>query len=307
MINRRQFAGAAAAFTLAGQLKSAPDSHGFVKSICSVIFPPGKPVVDFFPAVKSAGFDGVELRLGDDIKIDATADDLAKIRDASKTSGVAIASIWVSEPLSAAPLNHPSAEVRAKGVAAIQRACEIAGEVGCGALLLYPGRLGSGPRFDVGYEATWERFTAELKKCLPAAEKHKVLLTPENVWNKFLVSPLEMRAFIDQFHSPWMRSHFDIGNVMQFGYPQDWILTLGPRIARVHVKDYKLSGRAEQGRFVDLLQGDVNWKEVMAALVKVGYKGFLSPEISYDRNATDQLKTVSKQLDTILAMGVGLA
>jgi Sugar phosphate isomerases/epimerases len=153
----------------------------------------------------------------------------------------------------------------------------------------------------VGYEATWERFTAELKKALPAAEKNRVLLTPENVWNKFLVSPLEMRAFIDQFHSPWMQSHFDVGNVMQFGYPQDWILTLGSRIKRVHLKDYKLSAKAEQGRFVNLLEGDVDWKEVMAALVKVDYRGTLSPEIGHDPNDPDQLKKVSAQLDKIIS------
>jgi hexulose-6-phosphate isomerase len=89
---------------------------------------------------------------------------------------------------------------------------------------------------------------------------------------------------------------------MQFGYPQDWILTLGPRIKRMHVKDYKLSARAEQGRFVDLMEGDVDWKEVMAALVKIGYRGFVSPEIGHDPNDADQLKKVSRTLDKILAL-----
>jgi hexulose-6-phosphate isomerase len=129
-----------------------------------------------------------------------------------------------------------------------------------------------------------------------------VILVLENVWNKFLVSPLEMRAFVDQFKSPWVGTQFDTGNVMQFGYPQDWILTLGPRIRRVHVKDYKLSARAEQGRFVDLMEGDVDWKEVMAALVKIGYRGFVSPEIGHDPNDADQLKKVSRTLDKILAL-----
>ena len=108
----------------------------------------------------------------------------------------------------------------------------------------------------VGYEDTWQRVTASFRAAVPHAAACKVIITPENVWNKFLVSPLEMRAFVDQFQSPWLQTHFDIGNVMQFGYPQDWILTLGPRIRRVHAKDYKLSARAEQGRFVDLLEGD---------------------------------------------------
>jgi len=107
---------------------------------------------------------------------------------------------------------------------------------------------------------------------------------------------------VDQFDSRWLKSYFDVGNVVLYGYPQDWILTLGSRIKRIHMKDYKLSTRGEQGRFVGLLEGDVDWKEVMAALVKVGYHGSLSPEISYDAKEPDQLKKVSLALDKILAM-----
>jgi len=129
-----------------------------------------------------------------------------------------------------------------------------------------------------------------------------VVLTMENVWNKFLLSPLEMRSFIDQLHSPWLQSHFDMGNVMQFGYPQDWILTLKSRIKRIHVKDYKLSARAEQGRFVPLFEGDVDFKGVMQALVAVDYRGFLSPEYGYEASDPNYLKTLSEKLDKILAM-----
>jgi hexulose-6-phosphate isomerase len=111
-----------------------------------------------------------------------------------------------------------------------------------------------------------------------------------------------MRSFVDQFKSPWVQAFFDIGNVMQFGYPEDWILTLGGRITRVHLKDYKLSTRAEQGRFVGLMEGDVNWKAVMAALVKVGYRGWLSPEIGHDPSDPDQLKKLSATVDKILAL-----
>ncbi|MES1262689.1 MAG: sugar phosphate isomerase/epimerase family protein, partial [Acidobacteriota bacterium] len=200
------------------------------------------------------------------------------------------------------PLNSPEAAVRAKGVADIERATEIAATVGCGALLLVPGRVGSGPKLLAGYEETWKLFTGELAKCLPAAEKHEVVLTPENVWNKFLLSPLEMRSFVDQFKSPWFAAHFDMGNVMQFGYPEDWIHTLGRRIKRVHVKDYKLSNRAEQGHFVPLLEGDVNFAAVMKALVETGYRGFLSPEIDYDSKRPDQLMHVAAQLTRILDM-----
>jgi hexulose-6-phosphate isomerase len=211
-------------------------------------------------------------------------------------------SFWVSRPFDKTPLNHPDPAVRAQGVAALTKGIELAQQLGSGAVLTVPGRLGVGAQFNYGYQETWDRFTAELKKIIPVAAKHKVVVTPENVWNKFLVSPLEMKAFVDQFRSPWIQTHFDIGNVMQFGYPQDWILTLGPRIKRVHMKDYKLSTRDEQGRFVNLLEGDVDWKSVMAALVKVGYQGYLSPEIGHDRNDPDQLAKVSKALDRIVSM-----
>jgi hexulose-6-phosphate isomerase len=89
---------------------------------------------------------------------------------------------------------------------------------------------------------------------------------------------------------------------MEYGYPEDWVLTLGQRIKRVHVKDFKLASGSQPAHFADLLEGDVNWKAVMAALVKIGYQGFLSPEIGYDARRPDQLKTVSAALDKILAM-----
>ena len=128
------------------------------------------------------------------------------------------------------------------------------------------------------------------------------MLTPENVWSKFLVSPLDMRSFIDQFHSPWVRSHFDIGNVMQFGYPQDWIRTLGARIQRVHLKDYKLAAGGVQGRFVPLLEGDVQWKEVMGELVKIGYRGSCSAELGPDAGDPQLLQKTSRAVDRILAL-----
>jgi L-ribulose-5-phosphate 3-epimerase len=295
-MNRRTFlAGAAAVPTFA----SGPQ---FVKSICSIIFRPGTPPAECFRLAKNAGFDAVELRMVEDISLDSTPDQMKQLADDAHKAGVAIASMWVSRPFVTSPLNSPDPAVRAQGVAALEKSIELARIAGCGALLLYPVRLGMGPKLQVGYQDTWDRLTAELRKAIPAAQRAKVILTPENVWNKFLVSPLEMRAFVDQFHSPWLQTHFDIGNVMQYGYPQDWILTLGSRIKRVHVKDYKLSARAEQGRFVGLLEGDVDWKAVMAALVKVDYRGFLSPEIGYEAGDPDQLKKVSLALDKILAM-----
>jgi L-ribulose-5-phosphate 3-epimerase len=281
---------------------SAQSSPRFTKGICSVIFPKEMPRAECFAQAKSAGFDAIELAIGTDLALDATRDDVRRLADSAHKAGLQIATLWVSEPLHQNPLNSPDAAVRAKGVDAIRKAIAIATDLDCGAILLYAVRLGNGPRLEIGSQDTWDRYTAELTKLVPDAERAKVFLNPENVWNKFLLSPLEMRTFVDQFHSPWVGAHFDTGNVMLYGYPEDWILTLGPRIKRVHIKDFKLAARNEPARFVDLLQGDVNWKAVMAALVKIGYNGFLSPEIGYDPKQPDQCKQVSLALDKILAM-----
>ena len=290
-VARRQFLGVLAAAGLA----SAAGPR-FKKSICSVIFPPKTPLERMFADAKAAGFEAMELRL--DVDLLRAAD----VGSMAKDHGIEIASLWVSQALGQHPLNSPDAGVRALGVADIERALDVAAGLGCGALLLVPGRVGNGARLFAGYEDTWQRFTAELTKCIPLAASRQVLLTVENVWNLFLMSPLEMRSFVDQFHSPWVMAHFDMGNVLRFGYPEDWVRTLGPRIRRVHVKDFKLQQGMQAGHFVPLLTGDVNFQAVMTALRETGYQGYLSPEIEHDPNQADQLANVSKQLDRIIAL-----
>ena len=259
-------------------------------------------VEEMFAAARDAGFTGIEFPLGEIIPIDTPPDRLARIADAAGKAKCTIVSLWCSGPLSRNPLNSPDAALRAKGADVVRRAIDICAALRCEALLLVPGRLGSGGRLDVGYEDTWNRVTETLRTVVPYAAGKKVCVTPENVWNKFLVSPLEMRNFVDQFRSPFLQTHFDVGNIMQYGFPQDWILTLGPRIRRVHLKDYKLSARAEQGRFVGLLEGDVDWKAVMAAFVKTGYRGFLSPEYGFDTAEPGQIRKISAAVDKILEM-----
>ena len=299
-MNRREVL----ALPLAAAAFSAPaqTSPRFIKGICSIIFPKEMPRAECFAQAKSAGFDAIELAIGNDLSLDISHDDARRLADAADKAGIRIATLWVSEPLHENPLNSPDPAARARGVDAVRRAIAIATDLNCGALLLYAVRLGNGAKLEVGSQDTWDRYTAELTKVIPDAAKAKILLNPENVWNKFLLSPLEMRSFVDQFHSPWVGTHFDAGNVMQYGYPEDWILTLGKRIKRIHFKDFKLAGRGEAAHFADLLEGDINWKAVMAALVETGYNGFISPEIGRNARQTDQLKQVSAALDKILAM-----
>lgn len=293
-VGRREFLAAAPAWM-------AQSNPLFLKSICSGVFPPDTPLEERFRLARNAGFEGIEIRLDAMFPPSATKQQAAQIADAANRRQMSIVSLWVSSALEVSWLNHPDPAIRAKGVTIVHQAIDLARQVDCGAVLIVPGRLGNGATFLYGYQDSWDRITAEFRKLIPHAAGARVCLTPENVWNKFLLSPVEMKTFVDQFQSPWLQAHFDIGNVMQFGYPQDWIRTLGSRIKRVHVKDYKLSTRAERGRFVDLLEGDVDWKEVMAALKAAGYRGYLSPEYGPNPAQPDRLLRVSKALDTILA------
>ncbi len=296
-MNRREL------FTLAGGAALAPSSGArFRKGIWCMAFPRTMPYLDCFRQLRNAGFEGMDLQLGQHVKLSSTTGEVKRLADDARKAGVTIVSMYAAEGLNDNPLNHASPEVRARGVAAIEKAIGIAAILDHCPLLLVPGRLGSGAKFQFGYEETWDRTAAELRKVAPIAAAAKVVIGPENMWNKFLLSPVEMRRYVDQFKSPWFKVHFDVGNPMQYGYPQDWILTLGKRITRVHLKDYKLSARSEQGRFVDLLEGDVDWKQVMAALKEVGYTGFLSTEAGHNPNDPDQLKKISRAVDRILEL-----
>jgi hexulose-6-phosphate isomerase len=124
----------------------------------------------------------------------------------------------------------------------------------------------------------------------------------EEVWNKFLLSPLEFAGYVDSFKSQWVRAYFDVGNVVQYGYPQDWIRTLNKRIVKLHFKDFKVLKDAAPNQrtteWVNLREGDIDWKEVYKALAEIGYKGTATVELSGGDAA--YLKDVNKRLEAIL-------
>jgi len=130
----------------------------------------------------------------------------------------------------------------------------------------------------VPYDLAYERAHAFIAAALPLAAQHRVHLAIENVWNKFLLSPLEMRAFVDSFGSEWVGSYLDIGNVLATGYPEHWIPILGPRLRRVHFKDFRRAVGTIHG-FVELLSGDANWPAIVAALRAAGYSGWIAAEM----------------------------
>jgi L-ribulose-5-phosphate 3-epimerase len=299
-MNRREFSTAIAASLAALTLDAQPSkSPRFRKGITSGNFPKGKPLADCFAEAKAAGFEGVELAMGDQLHLNTPDDDLKRLADAARKNDITIVNVWVSGAIADTPLNAADPKVRAQGVAGLKRGIKMAKLLGTDSILVVPGEVGWGTKMEYGYEATWERVSAEMPKVIPDAEQAGVYLNFEEVWNRFLTSPLDMRRFVDQFHSKHIAVHFDVGNILQYGFPQDWIAILGSRIKRVHLKDYKLDG-FKRGQFVPLLEGSVDWQAVMSALVKTGYRGFMTPEYGSETS----LNEISAAWDKIAAMAV---
>ena len=149
------------------------------------------------------------------------------------------------------------------------------------------------------YHDAWTRSQTQIRKLIPLARESGVVIAVEEVWNKFLLSPLEFARYIDEFKSPWVKVWFDVGNVVLYGYPQDWIRTLGKRIVELHLKDFK---RLEDGyKWVNLGDGDINWPEVRKALAEIGYSGAATTELEGGDEA--YLRDVSKRVDR-LVLGV---
>jgi hexulose-6-phosphate isomerase len=151
------------------------------------------------------------------------------------------------------------------------------------------------------YEEVYNYSVEGLNAVLPTAEKAQVRLGIENVWNKFLLSPIEMRDFIDGFRSPWIGAYLDVANILPYGYPEHWIRALGNRIAGVHFKDFRRAAGTIEG-FVDLLEGDVNWPEVVRALNEIRYDGAVSAEMipGYKHHSMVRIANTSRAMDAIL-------
>jgi hexulose-6-phosphate isomerase len=231
---------------------------------------------------KAAGFAGIEVALSPQgaVTPQTTDADLAKVAKSIRDAGIEVAGL-ATGMLWEAPLTHPDAKIRDKGRELVRRMIGAAPALGTDAILVVPGAVDvffmpDGPVVD--YRDAWSRASDAIASLVPEAEKAGVKIGIENVWNRFLLTPLEMCQFIDQFKSKAVASYFDVGNVMLLGYPEQWVRALGSRIVRVHFKDFKRAVGTAAG-FVDILSGDVNWPEVVKALREVGYNGFCTAEM----------------------------
>ena len=227
-----------------------------------------KTIPEKFQAAKEAGFDGVEVM---------SHLDRAEVLKASKSTGLPIPSVCGAMHWKFT-LSDPDPKIREQGVDALRLSIEDAVAYGCDTVLLVPGRVTE----SVSYEDAWNRSVEEIKKVVPLAEKSRVKIAIENVWNSFLMSPMEARTYVDQFRSDYVGFYFDCGNILAFGWPEQWIKILGKRIAKVHIKEYSRKLADSQGRSAgfkaNLTEGDVNWAAVMKALDEIGYTDWTTIE-----------------------------
>jgi len=190
---------------------------------------------------------------------------------------------------------------RARDIA--RKMIDVASWLGADTILVVPGAVDVPwlPGFQpLRYDVVYERSLSALEELSAYAEEKRITIAVENVWNKFLLSPLEMRDFIDEIGSDFVGVYFDVGNVLLTGYPEHWIEILGPRIKRVHVKDFRKLGSG-LGTFVGLLQGDVDWGAVIRALRQVGYTGYLTAELFPYRFHNERLLySTAQAIDAIL-------
>ncbi|NIP26640.1 MAG: TIM barrel protein [Phycisphaerae bacterium] len=241
-----------------------------------------KPIAEAMQEAKDLGFEAIELAIGSKgvLTEKTTQAECEEIVATSQKIGIEISSIASGESWGCSPTANDD-ETRAKIIDFTRKALQVTKWLGTDAYLFVPGAVDVFFLPDaevIPYDVCYERAEDAIKQLLSAAEETGVTICVENVWNKFLLSPLEMRDFIDSFNSQMIGAYFDVGNVLLTGYPDHWIRILGERIKRVHVKDFKLSVGTVEG-FVDLLEGDVDFEEVKKALADVVYDGYITAEL----------------------------
>jgi hexulose-6-phosphate isomerase len=242
-----------------------------------------------FEMAKAAGFEGIE------IGTIAGAAEAQEIKEAAGKAGLTIHSVMNADHWKF-PLSSADPEVVAKSVAGMEASLRNAKLWGADTVLLVPAVVNP----ETSYKDAWTRSQKVVKeRILPLAQELKVVIGMEEVWNKFLLSPLEMARYVDEFASPWVKAYLDVGNMLFYGYPQDWVRTLGKRIQRVHIKDFKLDRANGKFEWKNIGEGDVDWLEVRKALSEIGYDGWVTTEIE-DGDAA-YLKDVVARFDRFLA------
>jgi L-ribulose-5-phosphate 3-epimerase len=290
-IDRRAFLEAAALSAAAAFAPRASLAAGGSpkKAVLISMLPKELSYLDRFKVAVDAGFAGIEMRTV------PNPQEAEEIRDASTKSGLRVHSVMNSDHWNF-PISSADPAVVDKSVAGMETSLRNAKLWGADTVLLVPAVVNP----QTSYQDAWTRSQKVIReRILPLAQELKVVVAVEEVWNKFLLSPLEFARYVDEFGSPWVKAYFDVGNIVFYGYPQDWVRALGPRIVKVHLKDFQLDRPNGQFKWKNLGEGDIDWVEVRKAFGEIGYDGWMTTEISGGDAA--YLKDVVARFDRFLA------
>ncbi len=270
-------------------------------------FADGTTVAEGIRLARKAGFDGVELAISKDgltgLDSAGAAKEAKRIAQGEGVELPSLASSICWDYLMTSTL--PSRRRIAKET--IKRQVDTAAAIGANTILVLAGAVGvdflNGNKDLMPYDQAYDVALESLVELAPYAENAGVCLGIENVWNKFLLSPLELRDFIDKIGSDYVGCYFDVGNVVLTGYPEQWISILGNRIRKVHFKDYRRNPGGFNS-FVDLLSGDVDYPAVVKALKSVGYDDYCIAEMipHYQHYPDQTVFSASATMDRILGM-----
>jgi L-ribulose-5-phosphate 3-epimerase len=293
--SRRQFlkssAGAACVVALAGRVDAlavaapTPGPLPIKKGILLDMLPANLSYLDRLKMAREIGFEMLQAPTEPDQR---KAEELKKAADAAQ---IRIDSVMNMDHWKY-PLSSSDPAVVEKSLAGMRTSMHNAKLWGSDVVLLVPAVLN--PK--TSYREAWRRSQEQIRKLLPLAEELRVVIAIEEVWNRFLLSPLEMASYIDEFQSPWVKAWFDVGNVVLYGYPQDWIRTLDQRIVKVHLKDFKR--HEDSYAWVNLGEGDIDWAAVREAFAAIHYRGSATVELPAGDEA--YLRDVSKRVDRLL-------
>ncbi|WOK09556.1 sugar phosphate isomerase/epimerase family protein [Imperialibacter roseus] len=250
-------------------------------------------IMDKFKMLKDLGYDGVELDSPNDL-------DKKQVLAARDKTGLVIPGV-VNSVHWKSPLSHADPKVRQACADSMKTALQDCKDYGGTTVLLVAGVVNS----EISYDDAYRRSQDEIRKMIPWAHETGVKIAIENVWNNFLLSPIEAARFIDELNDPMVGWYFDIGNVVRYGWPEQWIKVLNRRIMKLDVKEYSRKKQSDEGIWkgfdVELLEGDNNWPTVMRALESIDYKGgWMSAEVNGgDRK---RLQQISELMDKIIAL-----
>ena len=255
------------------------------KAVLISMLPATLSYAERFQMARDAGFEEVECMTTPDPR------EAEQIKLAAGKTGLRIHSV-MNRNHRQFPLSSADPAVVAEGHRGIETTLRNAHFWGADAILLVPAIVDPQTR----YRDAWNRSQENVRRLVPLAAELGVIIGVEEIWNKFLLSPLEFARYIDDLNSPWVRAYFDVGNVVIAGYPQDWIRTLSKRIFKLHIKDFTFRDR--NARFVNLGDGEIDWPAVCQALREVGYSG--SATVELDGGDAAYLRDVSRRFDKVL-------